>query len=111
MPTLTVAIAPHGDLLINKLFSLTCTVSIDDQLKHGLNIQWLYNGSSVLQENTTQTHYPNGSVTLVFNPTHISHIGVYTCSAFLTIPGISDTVSDSLNYNVVLFGKFTMKCI
>ena len=108
MPTLTVAIATDGVPLIGKLFSITCTASIDDQLKHELNIQWLYNGSSILQENTTLT---NSSVTVVFNPAHISHIGVYTCSAVLTIPGISDTVSDSLNYSVVLFGKFTMKCI
>ena len=94
-----------GIPIVTETFTLTCNVTIPDNVVGlaNVNVIWLYN--ETLRDNVTITYNGDNSVSLKFSPVSQDQEGLYTCIATISIPGIPLQRNISRDYTFSTLGK------
>ena len=98
LPAPMVAIATTGNSVAGSMYTLTCTVTVVENLVAQPTVEWLYSNNTVVMNGsdiTVGSVMSSGSsmfaLTLEFNPLHTSHGGQYICRATHGIPDLNIT--------------------
>ena len=72
-----------------EVYSLTCDVSLSQNLRQSPVIEWVGPGGNVIDNTAIRdvslnSSSPSTTMTLLFNPLRTSHRGMYWCRATLT---------------------------
>ena len=79
-----------GNSTAGEVYSLTCDVSLGQNLRQSPVIEWVGPDGNVIDNTTTlgdvsyTSSSPSTTMTLSFNPLRTSHRGMYWCRATLT---------------------------
>ena len=92
-----------GDTVAGELYTLTCTVTVPDDLSGTLTAEWTGdNGKTGFTEGTAMTSGRVTTLTLTFDPLRDSQDGMYTCMAAFSCQDVADqTASAVQNLDVV----------
>ena len=88
LPAPVVDITPTGDSVAGSMYTLTCTVTVVENLVAEPTVEWLdskqytvTSGSDITVGSVMSSGSSMSTLTLEFNPLHTSHGGQYTCRA------------------------------
>ena len=78
-----------GSSTAGEVYSLTCDVSLSQNLRQSPVIEWVGPDGNVIDNTTLRdvsltSSSPSTTMTLLFNPLRTSHRGTYWCRATLT---------------------------
>ena len=107
VPLPSVEILDMGIPIVNEIFTLTCNATVCDNLV-GLaiiNVRWVYNNNESIRDNATLIYNGYNSATLTFFPISQDQLGLYTCIATISIPGIPLQRNISRDYTFSTLGK------
>ena len=99
LPSLTVSITATGSPTAGQTYSLTCSVSVVEHLAVQPSIVW---------RDGQGREVAGGSglgLLLTFDPLRTSNGSHYTCTASVSVPEISPSVSEEASRNVVVSSK------
>ena len=107
MPVPTVTVVSEGESTAGDNYTLTCTVSvIEDLVPHAsVALSWIDNSGGSVMPSFLETSGVNTISTLYFIPLLLSHSGGYVCNASITIPDIATVKQNTQSYNVVIQSK------
>ena len=82
-------ILPTGNSTAGEVYSLTCDVSLSQNLRQSPVIEWVGPDGNVIDNTTLKdvslaSSSPSTTMTLLFNPLRTSHRGIFWCRATLT---------------------------
>ena len=109
-----VAITPTGTSTAGSMYTLTCTVTVVENLVAQPTVEWLDSDSMTVMSGsdiTVGSVMRSGSMstlTLEFNPLHTSHGGQYTCRATINIPNIVTDLSNSAAMNIIVQSMYSI---
>ena len=98
-----------GASTAGQAYTLTCTVTVVENLVVGPTLEWLDTDTNIVGGNDITVGPPittntNSTLTLTFNPLYTSHGGRYTCRASINISAISLSNSNE-TFDVVVQSK------
>ena len=109
LPAPVITISSSGLSVAGQNSTLTCYVSTINGLVEGTLFEatWTDANGITLQTVSSQNTGSSKTIALDFAPLLLSYGGHYTCSASLTIPGISVMRTNSESFNVTIQSKCT----
>ena len=96
-----------GIAIVDKIFTLTCNVTVPDNLIGLANVKivWLYNNNETIRNDVTLTYNGDNSSTLTFYPVSQNQEGLYTCIVTICISSIPLQRNTSKDYIFSTLGK------
>ena len=107
IPLPSVEIFDIGIGIVGKIFTLTCNVTVPDNLIGLANVKivWLYNNNETIRNSVTLTYNRDNSATLTFYPVSQNQEGLYTCIVTISISSIPLQRNTSKDYIFSTLGK------
>ena len=92
-----------------KVYSLTCDVSLSQNLRQSPVIEWVGPDGNVIDNTTLRdvsltSSSPSTTMTLLFNPLRTSHRGMYLCRATLTDTAANIRLMNTLTVEILVQG-------
>ena len=93
-----------------EVYSLTCDVSLSQNLRQSPVIEWVGPDENIIDNTTLRdvsltSSSPSTTMTLLFNPLRTSHRGIYCCRATLTDIDANVMVMNNSSHPLVVQGK------
>ena len=93
-----------------EVYSLTCDVSLSQNLRQSPVIEWVGPDGNVIDNITLRnvsltSSSPSATMTLLFNPLRTSHRGMYWCRATLTDMDANIMVMNNSSHPLVVLSK------
>ena len=102
-----VTTSSYGNSIAGSVYSLVCTVKVDDRLVAVPDVVWMKDGGVLVNgTNTTLTRTVNSTLNLTFNPLLTSHGGQYTCVGTISVPQLSLSITNSSAVTVSVQSEF-----
>ena len=100
-----------GNSTAGEVYSLTCDVSLSQNLRQSPVIEWvgpdgnaIYN--TTLRDVSLTSSSPSTTLTLLFNPLRTSHRGIYWCRATLSDAAANIRLMNNASVMVIVRGVF-----
>ena len=103
-----ITVDASGTSIAGETYSLTCTVSLEQELRESPVIEWIGPDGGVIENGTPVDVSLNSSsttMTLLFSPLHTSHGGTYWCRATVTDTAAKIVIMNSSSVNVTVQSK------
>ena len=105
-------ITSSGSSIAGDTRSLICDVTIAQDLREKLVIEWVWLNGTKIENGTLEgvsvfSSSPSTTLTLTFAPLHISHGGIYWCKASVNDSDASLFLSANVSYNVTIQSELT----
>ena len=99
-----------GNSTAGEVYSLTCDVSLSQNLRQSPVIEWVGPDGNVIDNttlrNVSMTNFsPSTTMTLLFNPLRTSHRGTYRCRATLTDTAANISLMNNASIKLVIQGE------
>ena len=93
-----------------EVYSLTCDVSLSQNLRQSPVIEWVGPDGNVIDNTTLRdvsltSSSPSTTMTLLFNPLRTSHRGMYWCRATLTDTAANIRIMNISSLPLIVQGK------
>ena len=100
-----------GNSTAGEVYSLTCDVSLSQNLRQSPVIEWvgpdgnaIYN--TTLRDVSLTSSSPSTTMTLLFNPLRTSYRGVYWCRATLSVTAANIRLMNNASVMLIVQGVF-----
>ena len=103
-----ITVHASGSSIAGETYSLTCTVSLEQELRQSPVIEWIRPDGRVIESGTIVDVSLSSSpttMTLLFSPLHTSHGGTYWCRATVTDAAAKIVIMNSSSVNVTVQSK------
>ena len=102
---------PLGNSTAGEVYSLTCDVSLSQNLRQSPVIEWVGPDENRIDNTTLRdvsltSSSPSTTMTLSFNPLRTSHRGMYWCRATLSDTAAKIELVNNASILVVVQGKY-----
>ena len=99
-----VMIMSAGESIAGVNHSLTCSVTLEQNLRAPLLIQWTAPNGSIIQDETLVdvTVSSSSNLSLTFNPLHTSHGGQYSCITSVNVSEARVFISGQASINITV---------
>ena len=101
-----------GNSTAGEVYSLTCDVSLSQNLTRSPVIEWVGPDGNLIDNTTLRdvsltSYFPSTTMTLLFNPLRTSHRGVYWCRATLTDMDANIMIMNNSSHTLIVQGKLS----
>ena len=107
----SVTIDASGTSIAGETYRLTCTVSLEQELRESPVIEWIGPDGRVVQNGAqvdvslSSSSSTTMTMTLLFSPLHTSHRGIYWCRATVTDTAAKIDIMNSSSTNITVQSK------
>ena len=109
-----VTVDASGTSIAGETYSLTCTVSLEQELRQSPVIELIGPDGGVMENGTPVDVSLSSSpttMTLLFFPLHTSHGGIYWCRATVIDTNAGIDIINNSSANVTVQSKFFLYCM
>ena len=105
-----IEISSSGTSTAGEVYSLTCDVSLSQNLRQSPVIEWVGPDGNVIDNTTLRdvslnSSFPSTTMTLLFNPLRTSHRGMYWCRATLTDIDANLNITNTSAHSLIVQSK------
>ena len=107
-PVINIAIS--GTSSAGEIYSLTCDVSLSQNLRQSPVIEWVGPDGKVIDNMSLRdvsliNSSPSTTITLIFNPLRTSHSGMFWCRATLTDRAANIRIINNSSFTITINSK------
>ena len=107
-PVINITIS--GNSSAGEVYSLTCDVSLSQNLRQSSVIEWVGPDGNVIDNTTLRdmslaSSSPSTTLTLIINPLRTSHRGMYWCRATLTDTAANIRIINNSSFTITINSK------